>query len=172
MKEPDIRRSFYSSAITLVLLVIGGSLFAYLGVPAGTMVGAMFFVLIASLCGIKIKTFPPSAFTLIYIALGMQVSSNISSATIEALFTGKLLVPILIVTVITFFSSILVAFVISRIFSWDFSTSFLAAAPSGISVMTALAIEFGLDPLHISTAHLCRLLAVKTIIPFVFMFLI
>ncbi len=79
------------------------------------------------------------------------------------------MVPILIVTVIIFFSSILVAFLISRIYTWDFPTSFLAAAPSGMAVMTALAIDFNINPFYISISHLCRLLAVKTVIPFVFM---
>jgi uncharacterized membrane protein AbrB (regulator of aidB expression) len=46
----------------------------------------------------------------------------------------------------------------------------LAAAPAGFSVMTALAVDYDKDPFRVSMTHLCRLLAVKTIVPFVFMF--
>jgi len=165
-------KSLKQVLFTLVIALAGGSLFWYLGIPAGAMVGAMFFVAGASLLGVSIKTPPPFVFVLIHIGIGIQVSSSISSKTVEALMSGKLFLPILIVTLIIFLSSFFIAYLISKWVKWDFSTCFLAAAPAGFTVMTALAVDFNKNPLNVSMLHLCRLLAVKTIIPFVFMYLL
>lgn len=171
MKNKEISNSLKQGLFTLVIAAMGGVLFSHFGIPAGAMVGAMIFVAGASLLGVNIKTPPPLVFVLIHIGIGIQVSSNISSKIVEALVSGKLFIPILIVTLIIFISSFFIAYIISKTVKWDFPTCFLAAAPAGFSVMTALAVDFEKNPLKVSMLHLCRLLAVKTIIPFVFMFL-
>jgi membrane AbrB-like protein len=154
----------------LIIAGTGGALFVLLGVPAGAMIGSMFFVTMALLAGVDIPVLPPPVFTILFIGIGIIVSNNISSETLELFISGQLMLPIIILTFFAFISSLLVAYLISRINRWDFLTCFLAAAPGGFSVMTALAVNSGKDPFRVSVLHLCRLISLKTVIPLVFMF--
>ncbi|VFU18064.1 conserved membrane hypothetical protein [anaerobic digester metagenome] len=165
----------HSAGWNILSLVIGGSggfLFLYLGVPAGAMVGSMFFIASASLMGVPVTPPSPRVFGLMLVGVGLMVSDNISSSTMATILSGNLLIPIIVSTVLIFLSSLLVAFLIHKLMGWDFPTSFLAAAPGGFTVMTSLAIKYKKDPLRVSMLHLCRLLALKSVVPFVFMFLI
>ncbi|MEW6622821.1 MAG: AbrB family transcriptional regulator [Bacillota bacterium] len=156
----------------LTLAAIGGTLFYNLGVPAGAVVGSMFFVGSASLLGLRISTPHKNAFGVMLVGIGVMVSDNISPHTLEKLFTLEVMKVVLVSTAFVFITSILIAHLIKRITQWDFVTSFLAAAPGGLSVMTMLAVNYGKDPFCVSTLHLYRLIALKAVIPLVFMFLV
>ncbi|NLC12004.1 MAG: AbrB family transcriptional regulator [Firmicutes bacterium] len=165
--------SFFSSAgrgiFSLAIATAGGVLFLKLGVPAGGMVGAMFFTAIVSLLGVPVVTPSPTAFSFMLVGVGMMVSDNLSPATLATFLSGDILAPVIISNALIFMSSLLVAFFIHKVVGWDFPTSFLAAAPGGFTVMTALAIKYRKNPFRVSMLHLCRLLAIKSVVPFVFM---
>ncbi len=162
--------SLGKSGITLVIAFLGGSLFGYLGIPAGQMIGAMIFIAAASMLGMKIKGPPFIVHQLILVGVGIVVSDNISQETIKTFMSGQLLLPVIGITIISFGTSFLVALLIHKLVKWDFTTCFLAAAPGGFSVMTTLAITYGKDPFRVSILHLCRLITLKLVIPLVFMF--
>lgn len=180
-KKPDVSNlssisnvgSFFPSAwrgiFSLAIATTGGVLFLKLGVPAGGMVGAMFFTAIVSLLGVPVVTPSPTAFSFMLVGVGMMVSDNLSPATLATLLSGDILAPVIISNALIFMSSLLVAFLIHKVVGWDFPTSFLAAAPGGFTVMTALAIKYRKNPFRVSMLHLCRLLAIKSVVPFVFM---
>ncbi len=157
-------------SISLAAAAAGGILFMQLGVPAGAMVGSMFFVAIASLSGTPVM--PPSSkiFGMLLVGVGLMVSDNFLPGTFVDFFSWSLLAPVILSTVFIFLSSLLVSFVIHKFVGWDYPTSFLAAAPGGFTVMTTLAIKYNKDPFRVSMLHLCRLLAIKSVVPFVFMF--
>ncbi len=158
------------SAATLALAVGGAWLFLAAGVPAGAMVGSMVFVAFASVWGVKVKAPSHGLFGLMLVGVGIMVSDNISPETLQLLLSGALIIPLLFSTALIFCSSFLVAYILSRALKWDFLTSFLAAAPGGFTVMTALAVSSGRNPFHVSMLHLCRLLVLKTAVPLAFMF--
>lgn len=156
--------------VSLCIATAGGYLFLSLGVPAGAMVGAVFFTAFVSICGFNIKPLPGKAFGFILVGLGIMISENIDPETIATVSASNLLLPALLLTAVLFTSSLFIAFIIYRSTGWDFPTCFLAASPAGFSVMTALAVKHGRNPFRVSMLHLCRLLAIKTVVPFVFMF--
>lgn len=158
--------------LSLGVAAAGGWLLLRIGVPAGAMIGALFFTIAASLSGLKIKSPPRGYFGLIQVGVGIMVSNNISAQTIDTIVSGKLLSPIAISTLIILLSSLAVSLAIFKLTGWDFPACFLAAAPGGFTVMTTLAVKYGQDPFRVSMLHLCRLLAIKTVVPFVFMFYI
>ncbi len=164
-----ILRTFRSSLFSLAIAAAGGVFFIYLGVPAGGMVGSMFFVIIASLLGATIITPSPGVFGFMMVAVGIMVADSLGPETLSIFATDGVIVPIIISTVLVFTSSFLIAYLIHRLVGWDFTTSFLAAAPGGFTIMTTLAIQYGKDPFRVSIIHLCRLLAIKSVVPFVFM---
>jgi membrane AbrB-like protein len=158
--------------LTITIGAMGCFLFLSLGVPAGAMVGAMFLVAIASLAGVPVSGLPEGMLNYMLVGVGIMVSGSISPEILIVLTAGELLIPVLLVTLITFMTSFGVASLIHRIVGWDYPTCFLAAAPGGFSIMTTLAIKYGHDPFRVSLLHLCRLLVLKIVIPLVFMFLI
>ncbi len=157
------------SLLSLGIAACGGLLFINLGVPAGGMVGSMFFVAAASLAGGPIITPSPRVFGFMLVGVGLMVADNLTPETVDTFLTDGIIVPIIISTTIVFLSSFLVAFMIHKLAGWDFTTSFLAAAPGGFTIMTTLAIKYNKDPFRVSILHLCRLLAIKSVVPFVFM---
>jgi uncharacterized protein len=159
--------------IFLIALIAssGGFLFFYLNIPAGAMVGSMFFTSIASLCGV-ISTVSLKIQSFTKLGVGIMVSNNISSQTVVFLTSANLLFPIGMSISLTIISSLAIAYLIFKLTSWDLPTCFLAAAPAGLTVMAAIAIENDISPFKISILHFCRLFILKSVVPFVFMFLI
>ncbi len=168
----DVKLLLISMRLSLMSLGIaaaGGLLLINLGVPAGGMVGSMFFVAAASLLGVPVITPSPRGFGFMLVGVGLMVADNLVPETVDTFLTDGIIVPILISTIIVFITSFLVAFMIHKLAGWDFTTSFLAAAPGGFTIMTTLAIKYNKDPFRVSILHLCRLLAIKSVVPFVFM---
>ncbi len=157
--------------LTLLVAGAGGLALYQLGVPAGGMVGATLAIAIASLSGLTPMKIPATAFNLMLVALGVTVADNIVPERFAILADPQILALVLGATALIFVTSLLVTYLIKRISGWDLPTSFLAAAPGGFSVMVALAIKYDKDPFPISMLHLCRLLSIKMVVPFVFMYL-
>lgn len=161
-----------SIIFSLVVASVGGYVFLRLGVPAGGMVGAMFFVAGASLAGLGIKPLGGKFFPPMLVGVGVMVSDNFSRATVDMLVSGSLIWPLLLLTTLIFLSSFAVSWLISKVTGWDPATSFLAAAPGGFTIMTVLAVKYDQNPFQVSMLHLVRLLAIKSVVPLVFMFLL
>ncbi len=158
--------------LTLAVAAAGGVVFARLGVPAGLMVGSIIAVAAASVGGLPIQGFHPKLFNPLLVALGIMVSQHFGPETGEMLASGALLWPLLLSTVVVFLSALVVALLIRGLAGWDMPLSLLAAAPGGFTVMTAIAVYYGYDPFRVSMVHLARLLAIKTVVPVVFAFLL
>ncbi|MFO7951791.1 MAG: AbrB family transcriptional regulator [Bacillota bacterium] len=158
--------------LTLSVAIAGGLLLHYLGVPAGLMVGSSFLIATASIAGLPISKISPRILSLLLVAIGVNLSENITIETLYAIANPDLLFPILVASIIMFASSFGVAWIIANLTNWDYPTSFLAAAPAGFTVMTALALKYELNPVRVSMLHLCRLFSIKIFLPFYFMTLI
>ena len=150
----------------------GAFIFHQLGVPAGIMVGAMLFSVIASLSGARISFGSPIIFGIMLVGVGIMIADNISARTVEVLLYSNLAWPMFLSTLLIVASSFPVAYVIHKVSGWDYPTSFLATAPAGLTVMTTLALSYGKNPLYVSSLHLCRLIVLKTALPLIFMFMI
>lgn len=160
----------YKVLPVLIAAFSGGLIFNYLGIPAGAMVGSMFGTAFFSLLFRNVKTPDYKVMRLVQVGIGIMVASNLNPNTMQILFSGKLFKPIIISVSVILISSMLVAYLISKLTGWDFSLCFLAAAPAGFSEMSFLAIELKKDPFKVIMLHLCRVIAVKTLVPFIFLF--
>jgi len=165
------RQSLPKILPTLAVAAAGGYLLHSLGVPAGLMVGSTFAVAAASVAGMPVSKVSNRLLSVLLVAIGITLADNITPEMLHTMAKVKFIIPILIATTVMFLSSFGTAWLIFKITDWDFPTSFLAAAPGGFTVMTALAIKHGLDPFKVSMLHLCRLLAIKMFIPLVIMLL-
>jgi uncharacterized protein len=146
----NINMYIFRLIVTLGTAVSGGFLLIYLGVPAGGLVGSMLSCLIISLMGFKIITPSQSIFGILLAGVGIIAANNITPESVDILFSGKLILPIILSISITFSTSFLVAFLIRRKTNWDFLTCLLASSPAGYTVMTALAIKYNRNVFNIS----------------------
>lgn len=163
--------SFKIRGVSIGVAALGGYLFYRFGVPAGGMVGAMVFIAVASIYGVKIKA--PSSFTFEFLLIGIAItiSDNFSRETLDMLTSGELVLPVVLSTVVVFGTSLLVALLLGKVTDWDFPTCFLAAAPAGFTVMSTLAIKYDKNPFIVSMLHLGRIMSIKLVVPFAFMIL-
>lgn len=167
-----IHGSLFRFISTLGVATAGGLMLNYLQVPAGLMVGSTLFVTLVSTAGMPIYKVPKIAFRLLIITIGINLADNIVPETLSTLARLEFVLPIIIVTATIFASSLGIAYLIHRITGWDYSTCILASAPGGFTVMTALAIQQGLDPFRVSILHVCRLISIKMLLPLIFMILV
>ncbi|HOL17286.1 MAG TPA: AbrB family transcriptional regulator [Bacillota bacterium] len=149
---------------------LGGFIFSRLGIPAGFMVGSMFVTILLSVLGIGVIAPSSVVYGLIVAGVGITVSDNITRETFKPLASSGLLLYIVLSTLLILASSILVAYLISRIFKWSFATGFLAAAPGGFTTITTLAIAYKQEPFKVSMTHLCRLMVIEAVIPLLLMY--
>jgi uncharacterized protein len=155
--------------LTFAIAALGGLIFRHMNVPAGAMVGGMFFVVIASLSGLKVKTIPLSILLLLRVGLGIVIADNISLETFSVFTSGAFISAIVLSNLFIFLTFILVMYLLRIVTGWDYQTCFLAASPAGFTVMTILAIKYDKDVFVISMLHLCRLIAIKAVFPFLLM---
>ncbi len=148
---------------------LGGGLFLYFGVPAGGMVGAIFFVILATMLGHNVHFSSRRMLELLLVGVGMMAADNMTPEAGQILLSGSLVLPLLLSLIITLVSSSLLAFVLMRLSPWDYVTCLLAAAPAGLTVMTALALQSERDPIPVFVVHMCRVIILKTAIPFFIM---
>ena len=167
----SFKESWLRIMLTLFIAAVGGLLLEGMGVPAGLLVGSTIFVAAVSVAGVPVSKLSPRLLDLLLVFIGITVADNISLETIITMVNPEFLVPILIATAVIFATSFGTAWIIYRLTGWDFLTSFLAAAPGGFTVMTALAIKHGRDPFKVSMLHLCRFLSINIFVPFLFMFM-
>lgn len=149
----------------------GGILFLYLKIPAGGLVGSMLFVFLGTLFGLRTFTFPHLFHDFLYVGVGLLASSSITPVIFSSLFSKDFLIAWSLSLFFIFSSSIGVIYLLKRITKWDETTCVLAVAPAGFTVMVLLALEYDRDPVQIAILHLCRLIMLKSIIPFLFLFL-
>lgn len=157
--------------LSITIALVGGSLFYYIGVPAGLMVGSTFFIALASIKGLEVITVPKGFIGVIQIGLGLEVSKNISKETFEVLASGELLITLLLLTLITIITSFVIALIVHKISKWDLATCLMACAPAGFTVMVALAIDYGKNSIQVTMLHMVRVLAIKICVPIFFMLL-
>jgi len=167
----SIKNSWKSALATLILAVTGGLLFNMFGVPAGLLIGSTIFVAASSVAGFPVSSLSPRLLSLLLVFIGITVADNISPQTFITMADPNFVIPILLATIFMFASSFGIAWIIFRLTGWDYPTTFLAAAPGGFTIMTALAVKHGHDPVRVSMLHLCRLLSLKLFIPFIFLYL-
>lgn len=162
---------FKNGLLSLGIAALGGIIFRYLNVPAGAMVGGMFFVIAALFMGVKVKTIPINAMLFLRVALGIVIADNINKEVFAIFSSTDFLMAAVLNTVIVFSSFIVVMLILHKVTSWDYQTCFLAASPAGFSVMVILAAKYDKDVFSISMLHLCRLLVAKTVFPFLIMYM-
>jgi hypothetical protein len=152
------------TVFTLFVATVGGFIFFRLKVPAGPMLGAMFFSMIISIfCG---KCYiPPFMIVASRVIAGTLIGFRITKASLQSL--KKILFPMIFFTFFMLILSMISGFIIYSITGIHKATAFFGSAPGGLTDMSLISSEFGADMSTVALLQVARMIACKTIIPFV-----
>ncbi len=167
--SPPMPRTWPAALFTISGTAVIGYLSHLAQVPAGGLVGAILFMVIGK--RLRLPIFPPPAFLLNWflIGVGVMIADRVDVASLTHLWNVQIILPLFLSIFLIMGSSFFVAFLIHRFAGWDPISAYLAAAPAGFTIMTALALQENRNPVAISLMHLTRLMVLKLVLPFVFM---
>ncbi len=160
---------------SIIFTVGGAAIVGFLShlaqIPAGALVGAIIFMVLSA--RFRLPVFHPPHYLLSWflIGIGVMIADRVDATTLAPLLSIEIFIPLILSIILILGSSLFIAFLIHRFAGWDPISAYLAAAPAGFTIMTALALQENRNPVSISLMHLSRLMVLKLILPFVFMLL-
>jgi membrane AbrB-like protein len=147
---------------TVAIGTVGGLLFAWLGVPAGAMIGSMLFV--AAFSALADKAYYPSPLrNYTQIAAGIYVGMRMDRASFMTL--PDLILPALILIISVFIFAFLTGYVMHKATKVPLCTALMASTPGGLQEMSILADDLGMDAPTIALFHTSRMMFVIAIFP-------
>ena len=150
----------------LTMGIIMGSLFIYLGMPAGGLIGAIIGVGTGNIITNKCLTLSKNYLLLAQIGIGISIGLSFTKETVEQF--SNLLVPVIILPLFMVVSGIILAFVMRVMTKWDISTCLLSSAPAGLSQMIIVAEDIDSDVFMVSFFQTTRLLTIYLVLPHIF----
>jgi membrane AbrB-like protein len=156
------RRTLAVEAATLAVAFAGGGLFAFIGVPAGWMSGALVCCALASMLGmpVGVNRWMRDG---IFMILGTTMGSAVTPATLQSLPTWPVSMALLILSL-----PVMMFFIVSyleRGARWDRRTSFFAAAPGALSAVIIMSEVSGADMRRVVFGQFIRLFLLVACIP-------
>lgn len=152
---------------------IGSIIFYILKVPSNFIIGSLVAVIIFNIIKkdtLHIAPLPKKLNDLAQMIMGGIIGLSFTQDSLTEI--GQLFFPILGITSLIIGGSVLIAWLISKIYKIDFLTSLMASIPGGLLPMIIMAEELKADVVVVSTLQIVRLLTAVLIIPMVYSFLI
>lgn len=149
---------------SLVAATAVGLLFERLGIPAGSLIGAMVGVAAVNLAGYETVGSGSGLRIAAFVVIGWELGSQVTSETLETV--RRAAGPIFVVVAGLLVASGVLTLIL-RLAGVDAVTAFLAASPGGLSQMVALSTEFGANAVIVSIVHLIRIITVVLTAPLV-----
>jgi membrane AbrB-like protein len=149
-------------AETLLIAAAGGTLFNFVGFPAGWLAGAMVFSATAALAGRPIFL-PHRLSRACFIALGISIGAVATPETLAGMATWPLSVVIVCVGmgVVTLGT----VTYLKKVHGWDTLTAVFAGIPGGLSQVMALAAECKSDLRAIGIVQTMRVIILAVCVP-------
>ncbi len=149
----------------------GALLFWKAGLPAGFLTGSLTFSAVASvLFPEKISKPPEKINNFAQLGMGALIGTTFTRESFLTMIDSYLIV--IAVTAITIFSSVMLAYLFSKMFKWDYLTCFLGVVPGGIAPIMIMADQIEIDIGLVAVMQIMRLITAIMIIPFLYMIII
>lgn len=148
--------------ITLAFATIGGLFGVKLKIPAGAMMGSMFFVALLNI--FIVKCYIPINFKILaQILVGGVIGLNFTIDTIKGL--KELIIPAIMLSVCLVMASIVIGYFIHRVTGLDINTALFSCSPGGITDMTLLSDSYGAESPKVAILQLVRLITIIGLMP-------
>lgn len=154
------------TVVTITAALVGAFVFEKLGIPAGSLLGAVAGVaavnLIASFEAVEL---PYTARFLALAALGWAIGEGVDAETLRALRSSFGVIAITVVVLVVV--GALTAWGLTASGMTDANTAYLTTSPGALSQMAALAADTKADSLLVTTTHTIRVITVVLVAPLV-----
>ena len=145
----------------------GGFLFEALHIPAGFMLGSLFFTSIYFLVSNRRMKMHNYILYAVQIGLGISIAEHFKPGQFTFQAGGSFLLSVFACIVITLIGSTLLAFILYKLTGWDPLTCLLSTSAGGITQMTLVSEEMKADSLKVGMLHLVRYLAIIYCMPII-----
>jgi membrane AbrB-like protein len=173
LPEGEPKRTGKSKILNLSLMavvsVVFGAIFQALDIPSGAMLGALVGVLLLKLFKHSQKL-PRSLSFLAQILSGAYIGTTIGLEQVSRL--KGILLPTVIMLICTLLVNILLSLAIYRLRRIDLRSAMYSCAPGGLAEISMLIMGTGVNVTIVTTMHLLRKIAVISVFPLVFKWLI
>ena len=149
-------------ALTLTVAFLGSWIGLRMKLPAGGMVGSMIAVLLFN-ASTPYAAFMPQAKILGTCVVGCYIGCKVSRDDLAQL--RKVLLPALAMVILMVFYNLSASAFLSTVAHIDYGTAVFALAPAGVTDMSLVALDLGLDAAFVSTVQVTRLLMVVSLSP-------
>ncbi|WBU64138.1 AbrB family transcriptional regulator [Paracoccus aerodenitrificans] len=147
---------------TLLIGFGGGVLFTWLTIPLPWVLGSCAATAVAAQMKIPMKLPAPMRNAAIAI-VGIMLGAGFDEEALSHLVSWIPSILFMLALSVAFFA---IPFLVQRRWStMDWSTAFLASVPGGLSVVTALAEDYGADTRRIAMAHTARIIVLLLMAP-------
>jgi hypothetical protein len=160
---PAASGSLLELALGLLATALVGLLVERLGLPAGTLVGAMIASGVIHGAGLSAARLPPAVLIPCFIVTGAFIGARFAGVALAELArtVGAGLVTVGLAILVSGAFALLAA----RLLGLPLGLLWLAYAPGGVEVMAIMALALDLDPAFVATHHLARFLALSLVVP-------
>lgn len=161
-QETEKKRYLLCTARMYLVAACGGLLFRQLGVPGGTLVGAMIFTVINN-CFFGKTAYPSIVKKYQQVITGAYIGVGITATTlsmIPSVATGMLLSIVDIMVYV-----LLMSLILRKTTSMDYGTSLLCSTPGGIGEVSILSEELGTDTATVAVMNTARMILVVATFP-------
>ena len=149
--------------ITFALAAAGGLAGNRLGLPAGTLMGAMLAVAVYNIITGS-AVIPPQMKIFAQIILGGIIGTGLNLEVLKGF--KEVLLPVMVFVTLLFAFSIISALIISKITGMDIITALFSCSPGGLSEMTIIAYSYNANVPVVALIHLSRIVSVVLFYPF------
>ncbi|GLK85160.1 AbrB family transcriptional regulator [Ancylobacter defluvii] len=156
-----LRRQGWALA-TLALAFAGGGLFAFLGMPAGWLSGALVACAIAALAGAPVRV-GRRVRDVTFVVLGTSIGAAVSPETLKGITTWPVTMVVLMVSLPAMM--IVVGLYLEKVAKWDRRSAFFAAAPGALSAVLIMAETSGADVRRVVFGQSLRLFVLVALLP-------
>lgn len=147
---------------TLAIAFAGGGLFAWAGMPAGWLSGALVVTAVAALAGAPVGV-EGNVRLVTYIFLGIAMGSAITPDTVSGITTWPVTMLVLIASVPVMM--VLCILYLEKVSGWDRRSAFFASAPGALSTILVLAESSGADTRRVVFGQSLRLFVLVALLP-------
>lgn len=152
--------------LTLLVALIFSFLGKYSGIPAGTLLFAMFGVVLLKLFSVEVS-FPTWFKRVAQLFSGAYIGSHFGYADVMEL--KYLLLPALIIVVFNVSACFIMGNILHRRYQMPLSQGILSSSPAGASDMALMASDIGVSGSDVAMIQIFRLLGAVTVFPQLFL---
>jgi hypothetical protein len=134
-----------------------------MGIPAGAIIGPMILVGVLRSLGFPLKPLPKKVILFAQIGLGGVLGLNFTPEITRTLF--EIMLPTIVFSLFIVLNGTILAYVVHKVFGWDFTTALLACAAAGVSQMSAIALDMDADAVKVGIIHVIRLAVIVLVVP-------